>query len=144
MLLGNLGADPELRTVGGGHRVLKLSLATTVSFFDKNKQQRQERTEWHTVKVWGKRGEALSPILNKGARVLILGRIESYNYETKDGQKRSATEIIAEDVWLAGSSRAPSPPSHAAANREQHAPVANGSALPKQPAFANVANELPF
>ncbi|AKV04032.1 Single-stranded DNA-binding protein [Labilithrix luteola] len=103
MLLGNLGSDPELRTTANGQQFLKLSLATSFSFIDKN-NQKQERTEWHSVKVWGKRAEPLSRMLAKGARILVEGRIESYSYE-KDGSKRYGTDIIAEDVHFAGSPR---------------------------------------
>lgn len=115
MLLGNLGSDPELRTTPNGQQLLKLSLATSSSWIDKN-NQKQERTEWHSVKVWGKRAEALSRLLSKGARILVEGRIESYSYE-KDGSKRYGTDIIAEDVFLAGAPRsagAGAPTVHAA------------------------------
>ena len=139
MLLGNLGAHPELRTTSTGHQVLKLSLATTVSYFDKNKQK-QQRTEWHTVKIWGKRGEALSQILRKGTRILVEGRIESYSYE-KDGQKRYGIDIVADDVWFAGSSPAAS---QTTPDDSEFAPVTNGSAAAQPPTFASFASDLPF
>jgi single-strand DNA-binding protein len=101
MLLGNLGADPELTQTAGGP-LLRMRLATTEVYFDKDKQ-RQERTEWHNVKTWGKRAEGLSKILSKGARVCVKGRLETSNYE-KDGQKRYRTDVVANDVYLAGGS----------------------------------------
>lgn len=102
MLLGNLGADPELRQ-GGGTAALKLRLATTESYFDKN-QTRQERTEWHSVTVFGKRAEGLAKILSKGSSLFVEGRISTSSYE-KDGEKRYRTEIVATNVLLTGSKR---------------------------------------
>jgi single-strand DNA-binding protein len=103
MLLGNLGADPELRVTPGGQAVLKLRLATTESYLDKS-NTRQERTEWHRITIWGKRGEALAKILGKGDRIFIEGRIQTSSYE-KNGEKRYSTDIIANNVILSGGGR---------------------------------------
>jgi single-strand DNA-binding protein len=100
MLLGNLGADPELRMTGSGQAVLNMRLATTESYLDKNKA-RQERTEWHNVVVWGKRAEGLGKILGKGDRVCIEGGLRTSSYE-KDGEKRYKTEVVATNVVLSG------------------------------------------
>jgi single-strand DNA-binding protein len=104
MLLGNLGADPELRVTAGGQSILKLRLATTESYLDKN-NTRQERTDWHSVTVWGKRGEALGKILAKGSSLFIEGRIQTSSYE-KNGEKRYSTDIVANNIILAGRGRA--------------------------------------
>jgi single-strand DNA-binding protein len=104
ILLGNLGADPELRMTGGGTGVLKLRLATTESYLDRNKQ-RQERTEWHRVVVWGRRAEALAKILNKGDRILVEGGLRTTSYDDKEGNKRYTTEIVANNVVLSGGGR---------------------------------------
>ncbi len=101
MLLGNLGADPELRVTSGGQSVLKLRLATSETYLDKDKN-RQERTEWHSVTVWGKRGEGLSKILTKGSRIFVEGGLRTDSYDDKDGNKRYRTEIVASNVLLAG------------------------------------------
>jgi single-strand DNA-binding protein len=103
LLLGNLGADPELRVTPGGQAVLKLRLATTESYLDKN-NTRQERTEWHRITIWGKRGEALAKFLTKGDRIFIEGRIQTSSYE-KNGEKRYSTDIIANNVILSGGGR---------------------------------------
>lgn len=103
ILLGNLGADPELRSTSGGTAVLKLRLATSESYLDRNKQ-RQERTEWHRVVVWGRRAEALGKILTKGDRILIEGSLRSSSYDDKDGNKRYTTEVIASNIVLGGGS----------------------------------------
>ena len=103
MLLGNLGADPELRVTAGGQAVLKLRIATTESYMDRN-NTRQERTEWHSVTLWGKRGEALAKFLTKGERVFVEGSLRTSSYE-KDGEKRYRTEIVASNIILGGRGR---------------------------------------
>lgn len=99
-LVGNLGADPELRRAGD-NPVLQLRIATTESFLDRQ-QQRQERTEWHTVVVWGRRGEGLARILTKGSKICIVGSLRTNSWEANDGTKRYRTEIVARNVVLCG------------------------------------------
>jgi single-strand DNA-binding protein len=101
MLLGNLGADPDLRYTQGGQAVLNIRLATTESYLDKNKV-RQERTDWHNVVVWGKRGEALAKFLTKGSTIFVEGGIRTSSYDDKEGNKRYKTEIHANNIILAG------------------------------------------
>lgn len=101
MLFGNLGADPELRQTAGGQSVLKLRLATNESWLDKNRV-RQERTEWHSVVVWGKRAEALAKFLEKGSSVFVEGSLRTSSYEDREGVKRYRTEIVASNLLLGG------------------------------------------
>ena len=101
MLVGNLGMDPELKFTQGGQAVLRIRLATTESYQSKT-GERQERTEWHTVTVWGKRAEALNKILSKGRTIWVEGRIQTRSWEDKDGNKRYATEINAQNIGLVG------------------------------------------
>jgi single-strand DNA-binding protein len=101
ILIGNLGADPELKYTQGNQAVLKIRLATSESYQDKA-GERQERTEWHTVTVWGKRAEGLSRVLSKGSRIYAEGRIQSRQWEDKDGNKRTTTEINAHEILLLG------------------------------------------
>jgi single-strand DNA-binding protein len=101
MLLGNLGADPELRVTNGGQSVLKMRLATSESYLDRNRV-RQERTDWHNVVVWGKRAEALGKMLSKGTRLFVEGGLRTSSYDDKDGNKRYRTEVIATNVIFAG------------------------------------------
>ena len=103
MLLGNLGADPELKVTPGGQAVLKLRLATTETYLDRN-NVRQERTEWHRITLWGKRGEALGKFLAKGDRIFVEGRLQTSSYE-KNGEKRYSTEVVATNVILSGGGR---------------------------------------
>ena len=103
-LIGNLGADPELKYTQNGQAVLRLRLATSESFVNRS-GERQQRTEWHTVIVWGKRGEALNNILSKGRSICVEGRIQYRQWEDKDGNKRNTTEINAQNIVLLGSGR---------------------------------------
>jgi single-strand DNA-binding protein len=103
ILVGNLGMDPELKFTQGGQAVLRIRLATSDSFLNKS-GERQERTEWHTVVVWGKRAESLNKILSKGRTIWVEGRIQTRSWEDKkDGSKRYATEINAQNIGLVGS-----------------------------------------
>jgi single-strand DNA-binding protein len=102
ILVGNLGMDPELKFTQGGQAVLRIRLATTDSYLNKS-GERQERTEWHTVVVWGKRAESLNKILSKGRTIWVEGRIQTRSWEDKkDGSKRYATEINAQNIGLMG------------------------------------------
>lgn len=108
MLFGNLGADPELRYTQGGQAVLHLRIATTESYLDKDKVRR-ERTDWHNVCIWGRRGEALSRILSKGSTILVEGSLRTSSYDDRDGNKRYKTEVIANNVILGGKGRGEAP-----------------------------------
>jgi len=103
MLLGNLGADPELKVTQGGQAVLKLRLATNESYVDKN-NVRQERTEWHRLTVWGKRAEGLAKFLQKGHQLFVEGRLQTSSYE-KNGEKRYSTDIVVHNVVVCGGRR---------------------------------------
>ena len=102
ILIGNLGMDPELKYTQGGGAVLRLRMATTETYVDKNKQ-RQERVEWHTVVVWGNRAEALNKILAKGRSIGVEGRLQTRQWEDKDGGKRSKMRVVVENFQFLGS-----------------------------------------
>lgn len=110
ILIGNLGTDPELKYTQGGQAVLRLRLATSESYANRA-GERQQRTEWHTVIIWGKRGEALNDILSKGRSICAEGRIQYRQWEDKDGNKRFSTEIVATNIVLLGSRRDSGSPS---------------------------------
>src|SRR5919109_5103332 len=94
ILVGNLGRDAELRYTPGGAPVATLNLATTEVWNDKG-GQRQEKTQWHRISVWGKTAESLPEYLVKGKQVYVEGRIQYREYTDKDGNKRTATDIRA-------------------------------------------------
>jgi single-strand DNA-binding protein len=101
MLIGNLGMDPELRFTQGGSAVLRMRLATTERYATKG-GERQERTEWHTVVMFGTRAEALNKYLSKGQTVYVEGRLQTRQWEDKEGHKRSTTEVVANELLFLG------------------------------------------
>ncbi|MCL4500252.1 MAG: single-stranded DNA-binding protein [Deltaproteobacteria bacterium] len=101
ILVGNLGADPEIRYTAGGTAVCRLSIATSRRYTDKQ-GNRQEETAWHRVDVWGKMAETCGQYLSKGRQVYIEGRLKYGSYE-KDGVKHYTTDIVAENMQLLGS-----------------------------------------
>ena len=101
ILIGNLGADPELKYTPSSRALCNLRIATTDVFKDKG-GQRQERTEWHRVTVWGDQAENCSKYLAKGRSVYVEGRLQTRSYD-KDGQKHYATDVVADRVVFLGS-----------------------------------------
>ena len=108
MLIGNLGKDPEVRFTPNGRAVARIPLATSEVWNDAE-GQRQERTEWHNVVVWGKQAETCGQYLAKGRQVYIEGSIRTRQYDDKDGNKRYITEIIAQRVQFLGGRGGDSP-----------------------------------
>lgn len=119
MLIGNLGQDPELRFTQGGAAVLNMRLATTESYLDRD-GERKERTDWHSVVLWGNRAEALSKFLRKGASLFVEGSIRTSSFEGRDGQKKWKTEVNARNVILLGGK----------GERGRDAPAANDHSRP--------------
>ncbi len=99
-LMGNLGMDPEYRVAASGTGVLRMRLATNERV--KKGEQWEDHTEWHTVVTFGRRAEALSKLLSKGSKLLVEGVLRTKEWE-KEGVKRYSTEIIANEIELAGS-----------------------------------------
>ena len=101
ILVGNLGADPELKYTPSNRPLCNLRIATTDVFKDKS-GQRQEKTEWHRVTVWGDTAENCNKYLAKGRSVYVEGRLQTRSYD-KDGQKHYATDVVADRVVFLGS-----------------------------------------
>ena len=101
IILGRLGADPEVKTISGGSTVCRFNVATSESWNDKS-GQRQERTEWHRVVVWGKLAEVCGKYLSKGKQVYLEGRIETRSWENSEGQKQYTTEVVANKIEFIG------------------------------------------
>ena len=102
ILVGNLGRDAELRYTPGGAAVATLNMATTEVWNDKG-GQRQEKTEWHRVVLWGKTAESLNEYLTKGKQIYVEGRLQTRQWDDKDGNKRYTTEIRGDRIVLLGS-----------------------------------------
>ena len=101
ILVGRLGRDPETRYTSGGQAVANFSVATDESYKDRN-GERQKRTEWHKIVVWGKQAEIAQQYLKKGSLVFIEGRIQSREWQDKEGQKRTSFEIVANNFRMLG------------------------------------------
>ena len=104
ILIGNLGRDPELRYTQGGQAVASFSIATTESFTKKT-GERDERTEWHRIVAWGRTAELCAQYLAKGRSVYIEGRLQTREWENKEGQKQRTTEVVAQTVQFLGGPR---------------------------------------
>jgi len=101
IILGNLGRDPELRHTPGGKAVATLRVATNEVWTDQS-GERQERTEWHTIVVWGRQAENCNQYLKKGRTVYVEGRLATRKWQDKDGKDRYTTEIVADRVQFIG------------------------------------------
>jgi len=101
ILIGNLGRDPQLDYTSSGTARCRFSLATTEQYNDKD-GQRQERTEWHNVVLWGRSAEVAGEYLKKGSQAYIEGRIQTRQYQDKEGQTKYITEIIGQTLQLLG------------------------------------------
>jgi len=102
ILVGNLGADPEMRHTGGGTAICTFNLATSESWTDKQSGERQDRTEWHRVKIFGRLAEIAGEYLRKGRQVYIEGSLRTDKYTGKDGVERYSTDIIANEMQMLG------------------------------------------
>ncbi|MCB1864061.1 MAG: single-stranded DNA-binding protein [Chromatiales bacterium] len=100
ILIGNLGADPEVRYMPSGGAVANLRLATSEQWKDKNTGESQERTEWHRVVMFGRLGEIAGEYLKKGAKIYVEGRIQTRKWQNKEGQDQYTTEIVANDMQM--------------------------------------------
>jgi single-strand DNA-binding protein len=102
ILIGNLGADPEVRFTPSGQAVANFRIATSESWTDKSSGQKQERTEWHRIVVWGKLGELCGQYLKKGRQCYIEGRLQTREWTDKEGKKNWSTEVVAQNVQFLG------------------------------------------
>ena len=132
-LIGNLGADPEIRSTSGGSRVANFSLATTRTWNDAS-GAKQEKTEWHKCIAWNSKGSALADVIEKyvkkGDRLYVEGRIEYRQWQDKEGQTRYVTEINVRELLMLGGSRGASagmPDSDNASTKPSRAKAVAGS-----------------
>lgn len=102
ILIGNLGQDPDTKYMPSGSAVTNLRIATSESFKDKETGQQQERTEWHSVAMFGRLAEIAGEYLRKGSQVYIEGRLRTRKWQDKQGQERYSTEIVADQMQMLG------------------------------------------
>ena len=166
ILIGNVGIDPEVRTLEGGAKVARVRLATTERLFDRTTNETKEHTEWHTITLWRGLADVVDRYVRKGTQLYIEGRLRTREWMDKDNNKRYTTEILADTMNLlgrrsdnpaseaaqqGGSSYAPQTPGYGAAPQGGYAqPSARPAAAPQpqaapQPAVpADDPDDLPF
>ena len=149
ILLGRLGQDPELKYTPSGAAVCNFSLATSESWNDKSSGQKQERTEWHRVVVWGKLAELCNQYLAKGRQAFVEGRLQTRSWDDKDGNKRYTTEINATTVQFIGGQAQAGAGGYQQAGNQQQSNDFGGGYQQAAPAAApaqeyNVASDASF
>ena len=102
ILVGNLGADPETRSMPSGMTVTNIRIATSESWKDKSSGAQQERTEWHSIALFGRLGEIAAEYLRKGSQVFVEGKLRTRKWQDKQGNERYTTEIIADNMQMLG------------------------------------------
>ena len=102
VLVGNVGIDPEVRTIESGAKVARVRLATTETLFDRQANERKEHTEWHTITLWRGLADVVDKYVRKGSQIYVEGRLRTREWTDKDGQKRYTTEILADEMKLLG------------------------------------------
>ena len=102
ILIGHLGADPEVKYTPSGVAVATFRVATTERWKDKNSGETQDRTEWHRIVAWRRLGEICGEYLHKGRQVYIEGRLQTRSWEDQEGNKRWTTEIVAQNLQMLG------------------------------------------
>lgn len=123
ILVGNLGRDPEMRYMPSGDAIANFSIATTESWKDKN-GQKQERTEWHRISMFGKLAEIAAEYLKKGSTCYVEGRLQTREWQDKEGNKRQTTEVVADRMqMLGGRSTEPSSPQPSRSTEQQNDPM---------------------
>jgi len=144
ILIGNLGADPETRYMQDGTCVCNIRIATTERFKDRN-GERQERTEWHRVVMWGKLGEIANQYLHKGSQVYIEGKIETRKWQDRDGNDKYTTEIRARDMKMLGGRGEAAPRASVPAEKPARTASADDP-FADSPAFSDVPadDDIPF
>jgi len=151
ILIGNLGADPEVRYMPSGGAVANVRIATTETWKDRQTGESQERTEWHRVVLYGRLGDVAKEYLRKGSRVYVEGRIQTRKWQGQDGQDRYTTEIVANDMQMLdrreGSApwAGPEPPGDESA--ESAAPARAAGRAPSRPSPVpepDLNDDIPF
>lgn len=149
ILVGNIGRDPETRYMPSGDAMVNLSLATTDQWKDKG-GERQEKTEWHRIVLFGKTAEVAGQYLRKGSQVYIEGRLQTRKWTDKEGQERYTTEIVADRMQMLGSRGGGSDvplereaPGNAAPEPRESRPAAQQQRKPA-PSFDDIDDDIPF
>ena len=158
ILVGNVGGDPEVRSLESGAKVARVRLATTERLFDRQANETKEHTEWHTVTLWRGLADVVDKYVRKGSQLYIEGRIRTREWTDRDNNKRYSTEIIADEMKLLGrrgdsqqqeqgrASPAPSPYQSAGYGQQPYAAPQSAPASQQAPVTppADDPDDLPF
>lgn len=153
ILVGNLGRDPEVRNMPSGDALANFSIATTDTWRDKS-GQRQERTEWHRISMFGKQAEVAGQYLKKGSTVYIEGRLQTRKWTDKEGHERTTTEVVADRMQMLGGREGGSRENNegdqdysqqqAPRQQSQQQPASGGNGIPPSDGFNDFDDDIPF
>ncbi len=147
IILGNVGADPEIRTLETGVKVARLRLATTERIFNRQTQETKEHTEWHSVVLWRGLADVADKYVRKGSQLYIEGSIRSNEWTDKEGGKRYGIEIVANDMKLLGRRDGSSGSGYGGGSGSSapsySAPAPAAAPAPARPAAAPVPDPIP-
>jgi single-strand DNA-binding protein len=148
ILIGNIGANPDLRYMPNGNAATTLSVATSESWKDKQTGERQERTEWHRVVCFNRLGEIAGEYLKKGSKVYLEGSLRTRKWQDQQGNDKYTTEIVASDLQMLDSKGTTSGGDFSDMDQSQSAPQARAAAKPKAaakaPADTSLDDDIPF
>ncbi len=133
ILVGNVGADPEVRTLENGVKVARVRLATTERIFNRQTQETKEHTEWHSVVLWRGLADVADKYVRKGSQIYVEGVIRSNEWTDRDGGKRSGIEIVANDLKLLGRKSEGGSVAGASSGSGSYSAPAPGTARPSAP-----------
>jgi single-strand DNA-binding protein len=137
ILVGNLGQDPDVRYTGSGAAIATISIATSESWTDKKTGQKQERTEWHRVKLFGRLAEVVHEYLRKGRQVYVEGRLRTDKFTDRDGVERFSTVVIADEMQMLGGNPGGGQQPAGAARGAANGRSAYGQGAPDEPPTRN-------
>lgn len=148
ILIGNIGADPEIRSLEGGVKVARLRLATTERIYNRQTQESRDHTEWHTVTLWRNLADVADRFVRKGSQVYIEGRLRSRDWTDEAGNKRYAIEILADEMKLLGRKPEGAPGRDGVAQHTQTSSYSQNQPVARQepatPSPADDPDDLPF
>ncbi len=147
MIIGNLGAEPEVRYTAGGNAMATVNIATSETWRDKQTGEQQERTEWHRVVFFGKLAEIVQQYVHKGSKIYVEGRLQTRKWQDNNGQDRYTTEIVANEMQMLDSKGASASFESAPQTAPSQTPTSTQSAPsspPPQPQIDDFDDDIPF